>query len=94
MSGLGYGTEHRYSRNRTLTDDVLSTTMGLVKHMVNSRPLTSVSDDPEDFEALTPNHFLPGCSSPATSFIPDAQQHTDLRRVFRLSKAYADLISS
>ena len=31
--------------NRTLTDDVLSTTMCLVEQILNSRPLISVSDD-------------------------------------------------
>ena len=45
-------------------------------------------------EALTPNHFLLGRASPATPFIPDAQQYTDLRRVFRVSQAYADMIWS
>ena len=58
--------------NRTLTDDVLSTNMCLVEQMLNSKPLTSVNDDPEDLEALTPNHFLLGRAVPATSFIPDA----------------------
>ena len=77
---------------RTLTDDVLSTTMCLVEQILNSRPLTSASDDPEDLEALTPNHFLLGRASPATPFIPDAQRYTDLRRVFRVSQAYADMI--
>ena len=79
---------------RTLTDDVLSTTMCLVDQILNSRPLTSVSDDPEDLEALTPNHFLLGRASPATPFIPAAQRYTDLRRVFRVSQAYADMIWS
>ena len=60
--------------NRTLTDDVLSTTMCLVEQILNSRPLTSASDDPEDLEALTPNHILLGRASPATPFIPDAQR--------------------
>ena len=29
-----------------------------VESIVNSRPLTPVSDDPNDYEALTPNHFI------------------------------------
>ena len=66
--------------NRTLTDDVLSTTMCLVEQILNSGPLTSFSDDPGDIEALTPNHFLLGRASPATPFFPDAQRHTDLKR--------------
>ena len=80
--------------NRTLTDAVLSTTMCLVEQILNSRPLTSVSDDPEDLEALSPNHFLLGRANPATPFIPDAQRYTDLRRVIRVSQAYADMIWS
>ena len=78
--------------NRTLTHDILSTTMCLVEQILNSRPLTSVSDDPEDLEALTPNHFILGGASPATPFIPNSQRYTDLRRVFRVSQAYADMI--
>ena len=80
--------------NRTLTDDVLSTTMCLVEHILNSRPLTSVIDDPEALEALIPSHFLLGRGSPATPFIPDAQRYTDLRRLFRVSQVYADMIWS
>ena len=37
--------------NRTLTYDVLSTKMCLVGQILSSRPLTSVSDDPEDFDS-------------------------------------------
>ena len=39
-------------------DEALSTLMCLVEGIVNSRPLTAVSDDPEDFAPLTPNHLL------------------------------------
>ena len=35
-----------------MTDLILSTTMCLVEQILKSRPLTSVSDDPEDLDAL------------------------------------------
>ena len=43
---------------------------------------------------MTTNHLLLGRASPATPFDPDAQRYTDLRRVFRVSQAYADMIWS
>ena len=48
---------------QTLTDEVLVTVFAEVEHMINSRPLTHVSSDPADPEALTPNHFLLGGAS-------------------------------
>ena len=44
-------------------EEVLYTLFVEIEHMVNSRPLTHVSTDPRDREALTPNHFLIGSSS-------------------------------
>ena len=49
---------------QALTDEMLSTFLTEVEGLLNSRPLTPVSDDPEDLEALTPNHFLIGRASP------------------------------
>ena len=46
--------------SRTLTDEILNTTMCLVEVSLNARLLTPVSDDPDSLEALTPNHFLLG----------------------------------
>ena len=43
---------------RSLTDDVLITTMCLLEQTLNGRPLTSVRVDPDDLEPLTRNHFL------------------------------------
>ena len=45
---------------RRLTDEVLHTTFCLVVNALNSRPLTPVSTDPCDLNALTPNDFILG----------------------------------
>ena len=64
--------------NRSLTDEVLSTTMCLVEQTLNARPLTAVSDDPEDLTALTPNHFLLGRENASAPFMPSSERYHDL----------------
>lgn len=41
-----------------LDDEGLSTLLVEVESIINSRPITQVSEDPKDLEALTPNHLL------------------------------------
>lgn len=41
-----------------LNDVELRTLLAEVEFIVNNRPITAVSDDPDDCSALTPNHFL------------------------------------
>ena len=43
--------------NRSLTNEVQSTTLCLVEQTLKARPLTAVNDDPDDLTALTPNQF-------------------------------------
>ena len=45
-------------KEQVLTDEGLATLMCEVESIVNGRPLTKVSDDPRDLEALTPSHLL------------------------------------
>ena len=41
-----------------LNDEILLTLMCEVENVVNNRPLCRLSDDPNDFNPLTPNHLL------------------------------------
>ena len=78
--------------SRRLTEETLSTTICLVEQVLNARPLTCASSDPNDFEALTPNHFLLGRASvslPVGVVKPDDFNH---RRVFRQSQSHLSWI--
>ena len=44
----------------TVSDEVLTTVLAEVEFLLNGRPLTHVSMDPQDPEPITPNHFIHG----------------------------------
>ncbi|XP_058817777.1 uncharacterized protein LOC131681087 [Topomyia yanbarensis] len=44
--------------NRILQHDEMQTVVAQIEAILNSRPLTPISNDTSDFEALTPGHFL------------------------------------
>ena len=46
--------------NANVNDEELQTIFTGVESLLNSRPLTTISDDPNDELVLTPNHFLIG----------------------------------
>ena len=57
-----------------LTDESLTTLMCEVEAILNNRPLTEVTSDPYDCEALTPNHLLllnAGVTLPPGLFVDD-----------------------
>ena len=52
---------------RELNDESLRTFLAEVEKIMNDRPITPVSSDPRDLEALTPNHILLLRQNPSTS---------------------------
>ena len=75
-----------------LTDEVLSATMCIVEQALKARPLTAVSDDPEDLRVLTPNHFLSGQENASAPIMPSTECYHDLRKSFKRGQAYAIMI--
>lgn len=45
-------------KEQTLDDEMLHTAFCEVDSILNDRPITMVSSDPNDLEPLTPNHLL------------------------------------
>ena len=79
--------------NRRLTEEVLGTTLCLVEQLLNARPITPVSSDPHDLEALTPNHFILGHSAasfPSLSF----EDNFDYKKRYARAQSYANAVWS
>ena len=72
-------------------DEALQTTLCEVEAIINDRPLTTVTNDPNDLEPLTPNHLLLLRAKPVMS--PGLFQRGDLhsRRWYRQVQYIADL---
>ena len=61
---------------RATSDEVLTTVFAEVESLLNGRPLTHLSVDPNDSEPLTPNHFLLGRPNP--NLPPDVIVESDI----------------
>ncbi|XP_076810887.1 uncharacterized protein LOC143453439 [Clavelina lepadiformis] len=74
---------------RVFDEESLVTFMSEVESIINNRPLTPVSDDPDDLSALTPMSILAGSLEP--SLPPDEFLKADgYRRSWRFAQLLAD----
>lgn len=78
-------------KQQVLDDDGLHTLLCEVESIINSRPLTKLSEDPNDLEPLTPNHLLLMKAKPAIP--PGIFERSDVygRRRWRQIQYLSDL---
>ena len=76
---------------RTIYEEVLTTLLCEVESILNSWPLTSISDDITDFDALTPNHILLGSSQPNVEPSNYENLEVNYLKKWRAVQAYTNL---
>ena len=74
-------------KDHTLTDPQLLTLVIEAEAVLNSRPLTHLSDDASDLEALTPNHVLLGQHKNWTSITDVSEADVCSRRQWKRVQA-------
>ena len=83
-------------KEMALKEEVLATLLLEAEAILNSRPLTHVSVDPNDPQPLTPLHFLLGGATPSMVSAPGVFNDPDLclRKQWRIAQRLADLFWS
>ncbi|CAK1603493.1 unnamed protein product [Parnassius mnemosyne] len=72
-------------------EEVLATLLCEVEYTVNSRPLTHISVDSNDYESITPNHFLLGGSARLPTPGVFNEKDINSKRHWRRSQILADM---
>ncbi|CAL8100448.1 unnamed protein product [Orchesella dallaii] len=71
-------------------EEVLETLLSEAANIVNSRPLTTVSEDSTAEEALTPNHFIKGTTGGIATFGAFSDDDFSLRKQWRIAQRLLD----
>jgi len=76
--------------NRCVDEEVFRTVIKNVQALINSRPLTHLSVDPNDPEPLTPNHFIHGRAFPHIPLDLVKEEDINSRTRHLAAQAYLD----
>ena len=79
------------TNNRPLYEEVLRKFLVEVESTLNSRSLTSISDDYNDLQVLTPNHFLTGKLTKYFSSNESSQSDSNSRKRWKSVQALANM---
>ena len=77
-------------KDHIVTEETLRTYLVEIENVINSRPLTSISNDPNDTESLTPNHFLLGRASPNQNFVITPEK-TNFRAKWKITQSLTNI---
>ena len=75
-----------------MPEETLHTVLVEFEAVLNSRPLSRVNDDLNDYEALTPNHFLIGRASPNSPPGQFEKREVNSRKRWRMAQALTDML--
>ena len=76
--------------DRVVSKEVLRTALVEAEGILNSRPITHVSNDAGDIEALTPNHFLLLRANPSYEDAEVSDREINSTKLWRQSQALAN----
>ena len=77
--------------NQPIRGDQLIITLVQIEGTINSRPLTSISDDTDGLTVLTPNHFISGRSLNAQGVIYINEKGIDSRRKWKIIESLSNV---
>ena len=79
------------TNNRPIREDQLITTLAQIEGTINSRLLSSISDDTDDLTVLTPNHFISGRSLNAQGVVDINEKVIDGQRKWKAVESLSNI---